>query len=768
MQQSYNFNETAARTISNVVRTVRDTSLENFNFQDTFAGGSRNIALARCLDNPGDRPDEYREAEFVRFDVDTDTFVRVSDGTDADCLLFGVDAQSESLLLGEVCLGFTIGITTDGLLPIVGVVKFTIIGDAGYDFAGIVNRANQFLGAGVKSVQGLEIRGNPTATTYIKQDEDSIEFYNPSSLLATIEYDGYVLEALAPYVTISAVVDMILTADTATLTADIEANINSPDINLACIDFNIACSNLVVNGVAGITTWVAGFSFEQGIFTGGSLSIAPGSVDELAFAFTDITTADATTSQHGLLRKLSGSATDYLAGDGTWTTLPTSSGTVTDFIFTNSSGITGTVTLSTTTPTLELDIGGIDFSTPTGTGNPVLATNPTLVSPTIVDASANQLLQFSTVASAVNEITIGNNSTGNAPTVAATGSDTNINLNLESKGSGIVQINGVPVVGTTLTQTLTNKTFVAPILGTPTSVTLTNAIGLPLSTGVTGNLPVTNLNSGTGASSSTFWRGDGIWSAVANGNRLSTLSPIVKSAAFTAAWGDLYLCDTGAYTIDLPTASGNTGKLISIICDCAPTVVLTIDPNGSETINGKTTLVLVKGDRIDIMSDGTNVVATLTNNGDWISYSLSVTGTTTNPTIGATNTQTAYWRRDGQDLLTMVKLKQRSAGTAGSGQYRFNVPIGTIDSTVFPVGAWNAGFLADTENVAGQANVMWYNGTMYMGWGTVFAYDTTHFGMWLSFLGGATAGNQWNATNWPFSATEYLITFQTRTPMVGW
>ena len=77
-------------------------------------------------------------------------------------------------------------------------------------------------------------------------------------------------------------------------------------------------------------------------------------------------------------------------------------------------------------------------------------TNKTLTSPTITDpiinkindTNGNEEIIFTATASAVNELTIANAATGNNPNITASGSDTNIGINLTPKGIGEITFNG--------------------------------------------------------------------------------------------------------------------------------------------------------------------------------------------------------------------------------------------------------------------------------------------------------------------------------------
>ena len=147
-----------------------------------------------------------------------------------------------------------------------------------------------------------------------------------------------------------------------------------------------------------------------------------------------------------------------------------------------SSAVAGTVwldTTSATTPTLKFFDGADDISLATldYSANTVNWLDSSVVADLVndttpqlggqLDVNGNaigdgtlELLKFVETGSAVNELTITNSTTGNAPELSATGDDTNVDLQLSAKGIGRV------VLGAGAIQQITEK-----ITNTATSAT---------------------------------------------------------------------------------------------------------------------------------------------------------------------------------------------------------------------------------------------------------------------------------------------------------
>ena len=371
----------------------------------------------------------------------------------------------------------------------------------------------------------------------------------------------------------------------------------------------------------------------------------------------------------------------YWRGDGTWAAVSATAAAITIGITSVNSGTSGYV--------LYNNAGVLGNIANTGTGNNVLATSPTLVTPilgtptsvTLTNATglpiATGVSGLGTGVATALAVNVGSGGAfvvnGGALGTPASGTLTNvsglpISTGVSGLGAGVATFLGTPTsanlaavvtdeTGSGALVFATSPTLVTPALGTPTSGILTNATGLPLTTGVTGTLPIGNGGTGQTTASAAFnalspvtTTGDLI---IGNGTNSATRLAIgangyvLTSNGTTATWA----ASTGGVT---SFSAGTTGL--------TPNTATT----GAVTLSG--TLAVSNGGTGVTASTGANSVALRDANANLTVNSL-FEGFTNVAAAGTTTTLTAA------STPTYV--------VTGSGGQTFQLP----DATTLPAGA---------------------------------------------------------------------------------
>lgn len=209
-----------------------------------------------------------------------------------------------------------------------------------------------------------------------------------------------------------------------------------------------------------------------------------------------------------------------------------------------------------------------------------------------------------------------------------------------------------------------------------------NGTAIDLASFVSGNLAVTHLNSGTGASSSTFWRGDGTWAAPSGSGTVN--SGLINQLAWYAA--------NGTAVSGLSTAA--SGVLVTS-AGSVPSISTTL-PNGlamgtpaSLTLTNATGLVPSTG----LAATGTPSASTyLRGDNTWAAITSGTPYTVVTGTTQAMSTNNGYIANNA-GLVTLTLPTTAAVGDVlkiigmGAGGWRIaqnasqNVQLGSVSST---------------------------------------------------------------------------------------
>ena len=208
----------------------------------------------------------------------------------------------------------------------------------------------------------------------------------------------------------------------------------------------------------------------------------------------------------------------------------------------------------------------------------------------IRDENGNEQLIFETTSSAVNHVDVTNAATGSGPQVGAVGGDSNINLKVRPKGTGLIEVMGATNPGSIQLNCESNSHGIK-LTSPPHSASQSYEIKFP-----TGNFTADRfLKVASITGSGTTAVGQLSFAEVSGG----TSWQAVKTSGFTAVAGEGYFINTTSGAIEMDLPAGSIGDEVSFI-DYAGTFdtnALTIDQNGTEKIHGSTDPLVVSTER---------------------------------------------------------------------------------------------------------------------------------------------------------------------------